>query len=191
LEDGSEIYGVDSECLIPEIYEGVKYEKSLVVVNSVENSDLMLIKFVGGETEGILTIDGGDFTKSEEMVPIMIEPLGIAIPQDMESAKFDEVRVSGRKPSDWVLRKEKGVGKVLGASYAGYEQAVTKLLMDIEARHKLRKAEDLSTRRPSSSGRKCSRELKGLASSINYEAKASREAKGKGKIQGGDVIVYQ
>ena len=179
--------------MIPKIYEGVKYEKSLVVVNSVENSELMLIEFVGGETEGILTIDGGDFTKSEEMVPIMVEPLGIANPQDMESAKFNEVRVFGRKPSDWVLRKEKGVGKVLRASYAGYEQAVTELLMDIESRHKLRNAGDLSTRRPSSSRRKCSRELKGLASSINYEAKASREAKGKGKIQrgGGDVIVYQ
>ena len=177
--------------MIPEINEGAENEKSLVVVNSVENSELILIEFVDGETEGILTIDGGDFTRSEEMVPIMVEPLAVAIPQDMESAKFDEVRVYGRKPFDWIWRKEKGVGKVLGASYKGYEQAVTELLMDIEAWHKQRKVGDLSTRKPSNSGRKCSRELKGLASSINYEAKASREAKGKGKIQGGDVTVYQ
>uniref|UniRef100_A0A2N9GHU0 Uncharacterized protein n=1 Tax=Fagus sylvatica TaxID=28930 RepID=A0A2N9GHU0_FAGSY len=177
---------------IPEINEGAENEKSLVVVNSVENSELMLIESVGGETEGILTIDRGDFTRSEEMVPIMVEPLAVAIPQDMESAKFDEVRVYGRKPFDWVLRKEKGVGKVLGASYKGYEQAVTELLMDIEARHKQGKAGDLSTWRPFSSGRKCSRELKGLASSINYEAKASMEAKGKGSngATGGILLMW-
>jgi hypothetical protein len=40
-----------------------------------------------------------------------------------------------RKPSDWVLRKEKDVGKVLGASYEDYEQVVTELLMEIEAIH--------------------------------------------------------
>jgi hypothetical protein len=63
--------------------------------------------------------------------------------------------------------------------------------MDIEARHQQRKEKALSTRRPSISGRKGSRELKGLVTSINYEARASREAKGKGKVQGGDVMVYQ
>ncbi len=95
------------------------------------------------------------------------------------------------KPSDWVQRKQKGVGKVLGASYEGYEQAVTKLLMDIEARHLQRKANLADLRRPPSSGRKCNRELKGLGSSINYEGRHSREAKGKGKAQGGAVVVYQ
>ncbi len=38
---------------------------------------------------------------------------------------------------------------------------------------------------PSSSRRKGCRELKGLVSSINYDAKNSREAKGKAKVQGG------
>ncbi len=46
----------------------------------------------------------------------------------------------GRKASDWVLRRQKAVGKLLGASYEGYEQAVSNLLMDIEARHIQRKA---------------------------------------------------
>ena len=53
-----------------------------------------------------------------------------------------------------------------------------------------KKDELLSTRRPSSSGRKCCRELKGLVSSVNYEAKASREAKGKDKVQGGGGILW-
>jgi hypothetical protein len=47
-------------------------------------------------------------------------------------------------------------------------------------------------RRPPSSGKKCSRELKGLANSINYEARHSKEAKGKSKAQeGGAIVVYQ
>ena len=37
-------------------------------------------------------------------------------------------------------KRQKAIGKVLGASYEGYEQAVTVLLMDIEARHLQRKA---------------------------------------------------
>ena len=64
--------------------------------------------------------------------------------------------------------------------------------MDIEARHLQRKAVTASLQRPPSSGKKGSRELKGLASSINYEARHSKEVKGKGKVQeGGAVVVYQ
>jgi hypothetical protein len=63
--------------------------------------------------------------------------------------------------------------------------------MDIEARHQQRKAGQTGAVRSSSFGRKGSRELKGLASSINYKARISREVKGKGKAQGGDVVVYQ
>jgi hypothetical protein len=37
------------------------------------------------------------------------------------------------------VQKQKRVGKVLGASYEGSEHVVTKLLMDIEARHQQRK----------------------------------------------------
>ena len=90
-----------------------------------------------------------------------------------------------------IQRKQKGVGKIMGASFKGYEQVVTKLLMDIEAQYLQRKANLANSRRPPSSGRKCSRELKGLGSSINYEGRYSREVKGKGKTQGGAVVVYQ
>ena len=83
------------------------------------------------------------------------------------------------------MQKQKRVGKVLGASYGGYEQVVTELLMDIEAKHQQRQAGHPGDLRPSSSRRKGCKELKGLVSSINYEARISREAKGKGKAQGG------
>jgi hypothetical protein len=83
------------------------------------------------------------------------------------------------------VQKQKRVGKVLGASYEGYEQVVVELLMDIEAKHQQRQAGHPGDLRPSNSGRKGCKELKGLVSSINYEARISREAKGKGKAQGG------
>jgi hypothetical protein len=108
----------------------------------------------------------------------------------LETSGVEERSYVGEMPSDWVLRQQKRVGKVLGASYVGSEHAVTKLLMDIEARHQQRKAGQIGEVRPASSGRKGCRELKGLVSSVNYEARISREAKGKGKAQGGDVVVY-
>ncbi len=75
----------------------------------------------------------------EDSEPITVEPLAIVIPQGVGGPGHENAGI-GRKPSDWVLRKEKGVGKVLGASYEGYEQVVTELLMEIEARHLQRKA---------------------------------------------------
>jgi hypothetical protein len=124
-------------------------------------------------------------------VPLNVEPLAVAFPADVENhgSKDDGSFVS--QSSDWVQRRQKAIGKVLGANYEGYEQAITVLLMDIEARHLQRKATMTGVQKPMSSGRKGTRELKRLASSINYEARATREDKGKGKMQGGDAIVDQ
>uniref|UniRef100_A0A2N9H040 Uncharacterized protein n=1 Tax=Fagus sylvatica TaxID=28930 RepID=A0A2N9H040_FAGSY len=133
--------------------------------------------------ESISGTVGGDPQGYASLEPISVEPLAVVLPLGLEHSGDDIARSSGsagRKPSDWVMRKHKGVGKVLGASYEGYEQTVMELLMDIEARYLQRKAGPVDSRRPSSSGRKGSRELKGLVSSINYESRESREAKGKG-----------
>ena len=43
----------------------------------------------------------------------------------------------------------------------------------------------VGTRQTPSSGRKGCRELKGLVSSVNYQARDSRKGKGKEKVQGG------
>ena len=137
---------------------------------------------------------GGDPQGHASLEPIRVELLAIVLPLGLEDSGNKAVRSlgsAGRTPSEWVTRKQKGIGKVLRASYEGYEQTVTELLMDIEARYLQRKAGMVDSRRPSSLGRKGNRELKGLISSVNYESRDSREAKGKGKIQGGDMVLYQ
>ncbi len=63
--------------------------------------------------------------------------------------------------------------------------------MDIEARHIQRKANMVGTRRPLSLGRKGCRKLKGLVSSVNYQARDSKEGKGKEKVQRGVVVLSQ
>ena len=131
----------------------------------------------------------GGVEGSEASEPVRVELLAIVIPHGAEVSGFEVGRGVGRKPLDWVMRKEKGVGKVLGASYEGYEQAVIELLMDIEARHIERKAAIVGIQKTTSSGKKCSKELKRLLSSVNYEAQHSKEAKGKGKLPGGDNVV--
>jgi hypothetical protein len=135
--------------------------------------------------EGSIGTNGGVVEGSEVLEPIRVEPLAIIAPHGMEGSGSEIGGSLGRKPSNWVMRKEKGIGKVLGASYERYEQAVIELLMEIEAKHIERKAAMVGIRKPISSGNKCSRELKRLVSSINYEARHSKEAKGKGKIPGG------
>jgi hypothetical protein len=190
LEDGSEVSWMESESAILDIGKG---ESSyLAVVNSGESSEHLMIESRVGDVEdlgAIVVIDAGEGVGSEELVPLMVEPLAVAGPQDIEHVSGEVDKGSGRTPSERVLRRLRGVGKVLGASFEGYEQRVMDLLMDIETRHQQKKDELLSTRR--SSRRKYCRELKGLVSSINYEAKASREAKGKDKVQRGDSMVDQ
>jgi hypothetical protein len=80
--------------------------------------------------------------------------LAVAFPVGVENhgSKDDGSLVS--QPSDWVQRRQKAIGKVLGASYESYEQAVTVLLKDIEARHLQQKATMAGLQKPMSSGRK-------------------------------------
>uniref|UniRef100_A0A2N9HT72 Reverse transcriptase zinc-binding domain-containing protein n=1 Tax=Fagus sylvatica TaxID=28930 RepID=A0A2N9HT72_FAGSY len=128
---------------------------------------------------------GGDPQGHASLEPIRVESLAVVLPLGLEHSSNEATRSSGsagRTPTEWVMQKQKGVGKVLGASYEGYEQTVMELLIDIKARCLQRKAGLVDSRRPSSSGRKDSRELKGLISSINYESRDSREAKGKERV---------
>ena len=170
---------MEEDTAIIDIGEGVGTENSLAIVSS------------GAQSEAPVVNDDCEVEGNGEMVPLMVEPLAIAIPQSMVHESGEEVQAAGRAPSEKVLRKLKGVGRVLGASFEGYEQRVLELSMDIEARHQQKHDEMISSHRPSSSGRKGCKELKGLVSSINYDAKNSKEAKGKAKMQGGDIMVYQ
>jgi hypothetical protein len=169
-------------------------ELSMIGVSKGEISEQECQEPVLVSNEALSGIMGGDPQGHASLEPIRVEPLAVVLPLGLENSgneAMSSLGSAGRTPSEWVTRKQKGVGKVLGASYEGYEQTVTELLMDIEARYLQRKAGMVDSRRPSSSGRKGSRELKGLISSVNYESRESREAKGKGKIQGGDMVLYQ
>ena len=180
-------------------------DSALIAFTGGESSELthpkMMAITVGGDgkpknfealplmKEGSDGYPGGVETGHEDLEVIKVEPLAMVIPPGVDGSVSEVNTSMGGQPSDWVMRKEKGVGKILGANYEGYEQAVIELLMDIEARHIQRKAAMVGIRRHTSLGKKCSRELKGLVSSVNYEARHSKEAKGKGKASGGDVVV--
>jgi hypothetical protein len=175
--------------------EGNGSEMSMGLGEEKEISGLILTETLDGDWNELVMPEGvvdrvGD-EGQRDLVPLNVEPLAVAFPDGVESHGVQATEIIGSQTSDWVQRRQKAIGKVLGANYEGYEQAVTVLLMDIEARHLQRKASMAGLQKPMSSGRKGSRELKRLASSINYEARATREDKGKGKIQGGDEIVDQ
>ena len=162
--------------------------------------ELVLVPPKGGEMsdsdqieveKGALEIVGEAIKGQNDSEPLSVEPLAVAFPSGAETAGDKVGKDYGRKASDWVLRKQKAIGKLLGANYEGYEEAVEKLLLDIEARHIQRKANMVGARKTSSSGRKGCRELKGLVSSINYQTRDTREGKGKEKIEGGAVVVCQ
>lgn len=70
--------------------------------------------------------------------------------------------------SDWVLGRSKCIRKLLGAYYAGYEERVTRLLMEIDSR-RIQCASAGSVKKKTKVRGKGSRELKRLSYSINYE----------------------
>jgi hypothetical protein len=76
--------------------------------------------------------------------------------------------------SDWVNGRYKTFGKLVGASYEGYEREVIALLVSIEARRNQHKPEHAEHRTPKKQGNKGCRELKGLVSSINYDSRAKK-----------------
>uniref|UniRef100_A0A2N9H333 Reverse transcriptase domain-containing protein n=1 Tax=Fagus sylvatica TaxID=28930 RepID=A0A2N9H333_FAGSY len=158
LEDGSESSWIDSESAIVAVGEGE--QSSLAAVKCGEYLETPMIGLRDVEVQG--AIDGGVLVGNAELVPLIVEPLAVAGPHDVEHVSGGTGKGFQKTPSEKVLRRLRGVGKLLGASFEGYEQRVLELLMDIEARHQQKKDELLSTRRPSSSGRKGCRELKGL-----------------------------
>ena len=189
MEDGSEGSWMESDSAIIAIGEGES--SSLAVVKSGEYLENSMSELRAGDVEDQVAVVGSVLDESAELVSLVVEPLAVDSPHDVEHVSGEEGKVPSSSPSEKVLRRLRRVGKILGANFEGCEQRVLELLMDIEARHQQQKDVLLNTRRPSSSGRKGCRELKGLVSSVNYEAKSSREAKGKDKVQGGDIMVYQ
>uniref|UniRef100_A0A2N9F7Q3 Reverse transcriptase domain-containing protein n=1 Tax=Fagus sylvatica TaxID=28930 RepID=A0A2N9F7Q3_FAGSY len=101
LEDGLEIPWIDSEAMVETL-------NSLVVKNNGENIEPLLLESGVGESEDHSSIVGGEVVGNEELMPLLVEPLAVAVPLDMESFSGKEVQVAGRTPSEKVLRKLKG-----------------------------------------------------------------------------------
>jgi hypothetical protein len=109
----------------------------------------------------------------DEVVPLEIEPLAISKPEtiSMEEGGVKEKEDIGQEeiPSEWVVGRSKRIGKLLGASYVGNEERVTRLLMEIDAQ-RAQCASEGGMKSKIKAGRKGSRELKRLSCSINYES---------------------
>ena len=94
-----------------------------------------MVDLEGVEVSGT-TLDG-------EMEPISISPLAMA-PPPLDGGDFVMNALCGdndgcSKLSDWVNRRYKAFGKLVGSSYEGYEREVIVLLVSIEARWDQRK----------------------------------------------------
>ena len=83
--------------------------------------------------------------------------------------KEQEDTHQGDIPSEWVLGRSKRIGKLLGASYVGYEERVTCLLMEIDV-WRIQCASEGGMKSKTKVGGKGSKELKRLSCSINYES---------------------
>lgn len=75
----------------------------------------------------------------------------------------------------------KAFGKLVGASYEGYEEEVTRLLMAIDARRIQWVKETSRLKKAARASQIGSRELKNLYSSINYEGSLVRSTVYPGK----------
>ena len=116
--------------------------------------DLVLASEFGGvmsgsdqvEVEtGIMVLDGEDPKGHKDSEPLSVEPLAVAFPSGTENAGDKVGKDYRKKALDWVLCRQKAVGKLLGARYVGYEQSLEDLLMNIEAWHIQRKANMVGT----------------------------------------------
>ena len=165
LENGSDSVDDLSGCETVGSVEGNGNELSMVLEEEKEISRLILTETLDGAWNELVMPDGvadrvGD-EGQKDLMPLNVEPLAVAFPDGVENHGGQATGTIGSQTSDWVQRRQKAIGKVLEASYEGYEQAVTVLLMDIEARHLQRKASMAGLQKPMNLERKGSRELNG------------------------------
>ena len=125
-----------------------------------------------------------------EEVPLEVLPLASVVPQEGVGVKglsaLGEVGVdvagsfelgkatSAFSPSEWVLGKYHLFGEFVGASYEGCEEEVLALLKSIDSRRTNIVSGGEVSDKFGKSGRKGSRELKALVSTINYVSRSSR-----------------
>ncbi len=110
----------------------------------------------------------------EENSPAWIEPLAMSFP----TVESETVRDGGDKAnptthSEWSLQKLTEFGEYLGASYEGFEDRVLRLLSEIESAG-LRQPNSIPKTPKATTTQRGHRELRGLLSTVNYEAGNAR-----------------
>ena len=124
--------------------------------------------------------------EDEALEPLCVTPLAMEGPILEEGNQEAAREISTSTPFEWVTMKEKIFGTYLGASYKGYEEKVTHLLMAIDARRNSQGGGPIVRKRVAVLGMKGSKELKGLVSSINYD---TREDKQRKTSKGGHLML--
>lgn len=129
--------------------------------------------------EDALTIPYGDLALEGlgEEEPIWVEPLRMTV-SEMHTG-VDVVGEKGydrpnQQHSSWVLKKFKGLGKVLGVKYYGFKEAFLELFSAVESNLKDESLDPNLRRINDSSKAKGDRELKNLISNVNYKVGVSR-----------------
>ncbi|GMY17916.1 hypothetical protein FCV25MIE_13155 [Fagus crenata] len=124
--------------------------------------------------------------------------LAIVLPEEEEEVLIVQplAMVTGPEkpvePSEWVLERMEEFSTRLGVSIIGHEEEAMRLFMSIESRWKASGPIGVSVSTPKrkpGSVRKGVRELRNLASSINYEARRGGDRHKMGMEKG--MIVYQ
>ena len=125
-------------------------------------------KWVGLDKD-LALVTKEDSISEDEGEAMVVAPLAVMMPSEVEAHGLTEI--GPQTYSEWVLQKHKAFGKLVGASYEGYEERVLEVLVAIDAR---RRKVGPSSRKSTPSGKRGTRELKGLVSTINYEARGSQ-----------------
>jgi hypothetical protein len=178
----------------PEIAEDhlLNWYESCEADSNGDQEEYGTMTVVDSETQDRMDVEGmevSDDTFDGEMEPI---PLAMAQPplEGGDSVKniLCENHDGCSEISDWVNGRYKAFGKLVGASYEGYEREVIALLISIEARRNQRKPAHTEPRTPKKQGNKGRRELKGLVSSINYDSRAKKVSQDS---RDGEILLIQ
>uniref|UniRef100_A0A2N9FIH8 Reverse transcriptase zinc-binding domain-containing protein n=1 Tax=Fagus sylvatica TaxID=28930 RepID=A0A2N9FIH8_FAGSY len=168
---------------IPPPWSQVGVFPPLVIPNSDEPTPNLVTRLfngvVGRKTEPTgsqLVSTGLELVLVQNSELMVVQPISMVCPlvEDNPPSTAEPAKIGfyQNPPSDWVVGQIKAFGELVGASYEGYEEEVITLLQKIELRRPQPRARAPSQHRGSQSASRGLRELRGLASLVNYDSKA-------------------
>uniref|UniRef100_A0A2N9HEY0 Reverse transcriptase domain-containing protein n=1 Tax=Fagus sylvatica TaxID=28930 RepID=A0A2N9HEY0_FAGSY len=99
----------------------------------LKDSQRAKVRWVGSETD-LALVTKEDSIPEDEGEAMVVALLAVMMPSEVEAHKLTEV--GPQTYSEWVLQKHKAFGKLVGASYEGYEERVLEVLVAIDARRR-------------------------------------------------------